>query len=99
MIWDVDEAGMGKIYNEFLPTCEVPQMDFLLENEPFNKKCLSMKFLSDLDNTDKETKLIKLLLLSNRTLYGFRSLRIRPRDWSRNFRKQPDEIFPNVKKL
>ena len=63
VIWDVDEAGMGKIYNEFLPTCEVPQMDFLLENEPFNKKCLSMKFLSDLDNTDKETKLDKIASL------------------------------------
>lgn len=57
VIWDVDEAGMGKIYNDFLPLHEVPQMDFLLKDESFNKKCLSMKFLSDLDNTDKDTKM------------------------------------------
>lgn len=57
VIWNIDEAGEGKIFNDFLPIHEVPQMDFSLKEASFDEKCLSMKFLSDLDNTDKEIKL------------------------------------------
>ena len=63
VIWDVDEIGKGMIYNDFLPIHEVPEMDFSIKEKSFNEKCLSMKFLSDLDNTDKETKLSTIVSL------------------------------------
>ncbi len=55
--WDVDVDGNGKIYNDFFPTVEVPSMDFKIsEKYEVHPKVLSMKFLSDLDETAKEDK-------------------------------------------
>ena len=56
--WDIDSNGRGTIYTEFFPMREVPSMDFTLPAEcEVNPKVLSMKFLSDLDETPKEEKI------------------------------------------
>ena len=59
--WSIDENGQGEIHNDFFPTMEVPSMDF---NIPagfgIDKPAMSMRFLSDLENTDPEVKINKL---------------------------------------
>lgn len=56
--WKIDSDGRGFIRTEFFPEFEVPQMDFSLpENEKLKSENLSMKFLSDLDPTDKYEKI------------------------------------------
>lgn len=55
--WEINVDGNGKIYNDFFPTVEVPPMDFKIsEKYEVHPKVLSMKFLSDLDETAKEDK-------------------------------------------
>lgn len=60
--WDVDDAGNGYISNDFYPIYEVPSMDFEVDARyNVEKKTLSMRFLSDLDdNVKKEQKVIML---------------------------------------
>lgn len=59
--WDIDITGRGKIYNDFFPEVEVPSMDFSVpSNSGIDKETLSMRFLSDLDETLKEEKLSRL---------------------------------------
>ena len=59
--WDIDKDGIGEIWNDFLPTNEIPSMQFSLNaNELLTDQELSMKYLSDLDDTDKKTKLKSL---------------------------------------
>jgi hypothetical protein len=53
--WDVNIKGEGKVWTEFMPTYEVPQMDFNIKQIDTDK--LSMKFLSDLDDTNKNAKI------------------------------------------
>lgn len=62
--WDIDSNGNGKIYNDFFPEKEVPQMDFSLPKE-FNTShsALSMKYLSDLNNIPKKNKIEDLKTL------------------------------------
>lgn len=55
--WDIDNFGAGKLWNDFLPISEVPQMDFDIKDKYVDKNSLSMKFLSDLDDTDKNIKI------------------------------------------
>lgn len=56
--WEIDENGNGHIWNDFFPITEVPAMDFSLpDNDLLSNSELSMKYLSDLDPSDKETKL------------------------------------------
>ena len=56
--WNINASGEGSIYNEFFPQKEVPLMEFGIDSEyGVSSKTLSMKYLSDLDKTDKEKKL------------------------------------------
>ena len=64
--WDIDEIGNGNIRNDFFPEFEVPSMDFTLpENCGVNPLTLSMKYLSDLDETEKKEKIRNLRSLVN----------------------------------
>lgn len=60
--WTIDANGKGKIFTDFFPVSEVPSMDFRLpENSKVNEeKALSMKYLSDLNKSDKTEKLQQL---------------------------------------
>lgn len=55
--WEVTETGEGKIWSEFIPIFEVPQMDFNIRDKRVDTSTFSMKFLSDLDKTDKSKKI------------------------------------------
>jgi len=50
--WNVKGTGEGHIWTEFMPTFEVPHMDFSIRDKRVNTKSLSMKYLSDLDISD-----------------------------------------------
>ena len=59
--WDIDEKGNGSIRNDFFPEFEVPSMDFNLPGDcGVNPRTLSMKYLSDLDDTDRKEKISNL---------------------------------------
>lgn len=56
--WEIDDNGKGSIWNDFFPITEVPSMSFSLpKNDLLGDGELSMKYLSDLDSSDRETKL------------------------------------------
>ena len=56
--WKIDDNGSGSIWNDFFPITEVPSMSFSLpKNDLLGDGELSMKYLSDLDSSDRETKL------------------------------------------
>jgi len=54
MDWNIDKNGVGDIWSEYFPISEVPPMSFdLPKNEKISVEQLSMKYLSDLDVTEK----------------------------------------------
>lgn len=56
--WNIDKSGVGDIWSEYFPISEVPPMNFdLPKNEKISVEQLSMKYLSDLDGTEKTIKL------------------------------------------
>lgn len=56
--WDIDEIGCGQLWTDFFPVKEIPPMSFSLpNNDLITDRELSMKYLSDLDAADRETKL------------------------------------------
>lgn len=56
--WEIDETGRGRLWTDFFPAKEIPSMSFSLPNNDLIADGeLSMKYLSDLDATDRETKL------------------------------------------
>lgn len=56
--WEIDAKGNGTIWNDFFPITEVPSMSFSLpKNDLLEDGELSMKYLSDLDPSDREAKL------------------------------------------
>jgi hypothetical protein len=56
--WNIDNNGIGSLWSDFFPISEVPPMSFDLPiNEKVSVEHLSMKFLSDLDSTDKDSKI------------------------------------------
>ncbi len=56
--WEIDTCGSGRVWTEFFPNKEIPAMNFSLPVNEFIKDTeLSMKYLSDLDPTDREEKL------------------------------------------
>jgi len=56
--WDIDNNGVGSLWSDFFPIFEVPPMSFDLPiNEKVSVEHLSMKYLSDLDSTDKNSKI------------------------------------------
>jgi hypothetical protein len=56
--WQIDKNGYGRLWTEFFPFNEVPQMDFTVKG--LDEKALSMKYLSDLDSTPKDEKIAKM---------------------------------------
>ncbi len=62
--WDIDESGSGSLWSDFFPVYEVPPISFELpENQTFEDKHLSMKYLSDLCVTGIDSKLDSLARL------------------------------------
>lgn len=62
--WNIDENGTGSIWNDFFPVTEIPSMSFSLpQNDLLKDRELSMKYLSDLDSSDKDTKLASMCSL------------------------------------
>lgn len=56
--WDIDEQGKGRVWNDFFPIEEIPAMNFSLpKNRVITNDELSMKYLSDLNSIDKDTKI------------------------------------------
>lgn len=61
--WSIDTDGCGRLSTDFFPQIEVPQMDFAAEKD-VDPRCLSMKYLSDLDDappTDKIAAMTSLI--------------------------------------
>ncbi len=59
--WNISCEGKGKIWTTFMPIKEIPAMSFSLpQNDTINDKELSMKYLSDLDEHDKDEKLLSM---------------------------------------
>ncbi len=59
--WEIDSNGNGKLFNDFFPEFEVPQMNFELPHDAIvSENALSMKYLSDLNDDTKENKIIVL---------------------------------------
>ena len=59
--WNIDANGKGRLWTEAFPQTEVPPMQFdLPENDLLTIDKLSMKYLSDLDETGKAQKLAAL---------------------------------------
>lgn len=59
--WDI-ESGVGKIFTEFMPVFEVPKINLNLrrateQEKVVSDRCLSMKYLSDIDKTDRCVKI------------------------------------------
>lgn len=56
--WEISDDGTGKIWSDFFPEVEVPSISFDLPNNNLvTADKLSMKYLSDLDSTDKSQKI------------------------------------------
>ena len=50
--WQIDEDGEGHVMTEFMPSSEVPSMDFNVPaGSGIDPKFLSMRYLSDMDKT------------------------------------------------
>ena len=64
--WRVDDNGSGSVWTEFFPVKEIPAMSFSLpQNDNIEDRELSMKYLSDLDNSDRNEKLGSMTGLVN----------------------------------
>ncbi len=62
--WDIDEQGKGSVWNDFFPIEEIPAMNFSLpKNKVITNNELSMKYLSDLNSIDKDTKISSMYSL------------------------------------
>lgn len=60
--WHIDDNGCGEIFTDFMPVFEVPKINLNLRRETeqeqaVNERSLSMKYLSDFDDTDRKTKI------------------------------------------
>lgn len=60
--WNIDANGYGEIFTEFMPLYEAPKINLNLRREieqeqAVDERSLSMKYLSDLDRTDRTTKI------------------------------------------
>ncbi len=59
--WEIDLEGKGKIFNDFFPLKEVPQIDFSLNKKlGVDSETLSMKYLSDLNDVPFNIKINKM---------------------------------------
>ena len=56
--WKIADNGTGRLWTEFFPVKEIPSMSFSLpQNDLIKNDELSMKYLSDLDTSSRESKL------------------------------------------
>lgn len=56
--WNIDNDGQGAVWTDYMPTNEVPSMDFgLPDNSTIESKNLSMKYFSDLNSISRDEKL------------------------------------------
>lgn len=55
--WTVDERGGVSLWSEYMPEYEIPPMSFNLPADMVAEGKLSMKFLSDLNRSDKAEKI------------------------------------------
>lgn len=63
--WNINDKGEGYIQSDFFPRVEVPQMEFGVDPEFYvENSTFSMKYLSDLVEDEKTTKIDKLESLS-----------------------------------
>ena len=64
--WNISDEGRGNLYTDFFPTVEVPQMEFTVDEKyHVDEKVFSMKYMSDLDETNKENKISYLRKLAD----------------------------------
>ena len=62
--WDIAEDGTGELWNDFFPQIEISPISFSLpENSVVTSEELSMKYLSDLDESGKTIKIKSLTAL------------------------------------
>ena len=55
--WSIDSEGNGVIFTDYFPISEIPSMDFTIPAESnVDKKALSMKYLSDLNDIHRDEK-------------------------------------------
>ena len=59
--WEISDDGIGCLWTDFFPIKEIPAMSFSLPNNTLMRNGeLSMKYLSDLDSSDRITKLASM---------------------------------------
>lgn len=65
--WNISDNGLGTVYTDYFPETEIPSMDFKLPKNSNVEidKALSMKYLSDLDKSDKSEKIKHLKSVIN----------------------------------
>ena len=97
--WEIDETGNGELFNDFFPENEVPQMDFNLPaDSDVNKETLSMKYLSDLNDFEKERKIENLISLINAYGKWIESLEYKLNSIDAKFRKTGEANISGCKK-
>ena len=86
--WDIDEYGKGILRSCYIPVREVPTMSFELPARyEVDSKVLSMKYLSDLDNTDKAEKITLLRSFVSAYAKWIHELRERVSDLKEEYRE------------
>lgn len=64
--WNISDEGKGKLYTDFFPMVEVPQMEFTVDKKyKVDEKVFSMKYMSDLDDDSKDSKIAYLRQLAS----------------------------------
>lgn len=64
--WEIADNGLGRLWTDFFPVREIPAMSFSLPpNDLIRDEELSMKYLSDLNVVNRETKLESMKRLVN----------------------------------
>lgn len=58
--WDIDDNGEGMLQSDFMPTATVAQMDFDNHDESIPLNAFQMRYLSDLNDSDKTEKIATL---------------------------------------
>lgn len=84
--WNINIDGKGSLWNDFLPISVVPQINFEINDETINQKAFSMKYLSDLEVTDKKTKIAAM-----RSLLDSYSM------WINDIKKATDDLIPQYR--
>lgn len=98
--WNINDEGKGSIWSEFFPIAEVAPMDFNLPvNDKISSEKLSMKYLSDLDPTDKSHKLFDLKSMVDLYKNGLKILKILLKHLIYDINRQQLKILQNANAL